>query len=142
MQRPLRILILCTGNSCRSQMAEGWFRHLGGERIEVRSAGLQAHGLNPWAVRTMAEAGVDISHQRSKELDPEMLRWADYVITVCGHADEHCPVLPPGVRKLHWPFEDPARATGTEEEVLAVFRRVREGIRARVAEFLRAVSAP
>ncbi|MCS7081977.1 MAG: arsenate reductase (thioredoxin) [Bacteroidetes bacterium] len=139
MNRPLRVLVLCTGNSCRSQMAEGWLRHLGCDRLEVQSAGIEAHGLHPYAVRVMAEAGVDISRQRSKVCRPEMFRWADCVITVCGHADEHCPVLPEGVRKLHWPFEDPARAVGTEDEVLAVFRRVRDAIRAQAEAFVQSL---
>ena len=135
-ERPLHLLFVCTGNACRSQMAEGWARDLGGERVEARSAGIEAHGLDPRAVAVMAEAGVDISAQRSTRLTPEMLEWADLVITVCGHADEHCPVLPPGRRKLHWPLRDPARARGEETEVTAVFRASRDEIRRRVAMLL------
>lgn len=131
-----RILFLCTGNSCRSQMAEGWARHLGGDRIEASSAGIEAHGQNPRAVRVMKEAGVDIGLQQSRRLTPAMLEHADRVITVCGHADEHCPVLPPGVKKLHWPLSDPAKAQGTEDEVMAVFRASRDDIRQRVAGLL------
>ena len=97
LNRKTRILFLCTGNSCRSQMAEGWANHLGGDRVEAVSAGIEAHGKNPRAIAVMGEAGVDISHQESRRVTPEMLASADLVVTVCGHADEHCPVLPPGV---------------------------------------------
>lgn len=131
-----RLLILCTGNSCRSQMAEGWFRALGGEAVDVRSAGLEAHGQNPRALAVMAEAGVDISDQPSSVVTDEDIAWADTVITVCGHADEHCPVLPPGVRRVHWPLPDPAKVEGTEAQVLAEFRRIRDDIRDRVRAFL------
>lgn len=129
----MRILFLCTSNSCRSQMAEGWGRHLGGDFLDVRSAGIEAHGKNPRAIAVMAEAGVDISHQESSRLTSEMLDAADLVVTVCGHADEHCPALPPGTRKLHWPLDDPAKATGSEEEVMSVFRNSRDEIKKRVA---------
>ncbi|RMG28511.1 MAG: arsenate reductase (thioredoxin) [Gammaproteobacteria bacterium] len=131
------ILFLCTGNSCRSQMAEGWLRVLGKGRLEARSAGIEAHGKNPRAIAVMQEAGVDISGQESTRLTPEMLDWADLVVTVCGHADEHCPVLPPGTRKEHWPLEDPARATGTEEAIMQVFRATRDEVKARVEDLLR-----
>ena len=132
----IRILFLCTGNSCRSQMAEGYARQLGGERVEVRSAGIEAHGKNPHAIAVMQEVGVDIAGQESTQLTPEMLEWADVVITVCGHAGQHCPALPPGTRKEHWPLEDPARATGAEEEILAVFRATRDEVRRRVEALL------
>lgn len=128
----MRVLFLCTGNSCRSQMAEGWARALGGPDLEVRSAGIEAHGRNPRAIAVMAEAGVDISGQESTRLTPDMLAWADHVVTVCGHADEHCPALPPGTSKEHWPLDDPARASGTEDEIMAVFRASRDDIRRRV----------
>jgi len=127
-----RVLVLCTGNSCRSQMAEGWANHLGGEWLEATSAGIEAHGKNPRAIAVMREAGVDISHQESTRVTPEMLEQADLVVTVCGHADEHCPVLPPGVQKKHWPLEDPAKATGTEEEIMAKFRATRDEVKSRV----------
>jgi arsenate reductase len=132
----MKILFLCTGNSCRSQIAEGWAKHLGGEAFHALSAGIEAHGKNPRAIAVMAEAGVDISGQESTRLTDEMLGAADYLVTVCGHADEHCPVLPAGMRKEHWPLPDPARATGTEEEIMAVFRDSRDDIRARVADLL------
>ncbi|UFJ40504.1 arsenate reductase (thioredoxin) [Brevibacillus humidisoli] len=132
-----RVYFLCTGNSCRSQMAEGFLKALGHDQYEVRSAGLEAHGLNPRAVLVMQEAGVDISGQSSDVMDPEWLNKADYVITLCGHADEHCPVITnPNVVKWHWGFEDPAKATGTEEEVMTSFRSVRDAIRRRIEQFV------
>jgi len=131
-----RVLFLCTGNSCRSQMAEGWLRHLAGDRFEAFSAGIEAHGQNPRAIAIMQEAGVDISGQESEILDPELLKTIDLLVTVCSHADAHCPaVYIPGKRE-HWPFNDPARASGTEEEIMAEFRRVRDEIRARIETFI------
>jgi arsenate reductase len=136
MTKPL-VYFLCTGNSCRSQMAEGFLRALGGERYEVKSAGLEAHGLNPRAVQVMKEAGVDISGHTSDVIDLELLNRADYVITLCGHADEHCPHIPnKNTVKWHWGFPDPAKATGTEEEVMASFRSVRDEIKQRIERFL------
>jgi len=133
-----RVLFLCTGNSCRSQMAEGWLKHLGGDRFEVFSAGIEAHGLNPCAVAVMKEAGVDISDQESEVLDPELLKTTDLLVTVCGHADEHCPVVPATCEKQHWPFDDPAKATGTEAEIMNAFRRVRDQIKSKIRVFLEA----
>jgi len=132
-----QILFLCTGNSCRSQMAEGWARLLGAGDVEAESAGIEAHGKNPRAIAAMAEKGVDISDQESTILDQAMLDRADLVVTVCGHADEVCPALPPGVRKLHWPLTDPAKASGSEEEVMAAFRATRDEVEWRVRELLR-----
>lgn len=117
-------------------MAEGWARHLGGDRIEAHSAGVEAYGLNPRAVSVMTEAGVDISYHTSKLIDPELLERADYVITLCGDANDRCPMTPPHVKRLHWGFEDPAKATGTEEEIRAKFREVRDAIRDRIQAFL------
>ena len=131
-----RVLFLCTGNSCRSQMAEGYLRSLGQGRVEALSAGIEAHGKNPRAIAIMAEDGVDISAQESTRLTEAMLADVDLVVTVCGHADEHCPVLPPSTRRLHWPLTDPAKAEGTEEEVIAQFRAVRDEVRARVERLL------
>jgi arsenate reductase len=128
----LNLLFLCTGNSCRSQMAEGWGRHFGGERVAVQSAGIEAHGKNPRAIAVMAEAGIDISGQESTKVTDAMIAAADVVVTVCGHAAEHCPALPGHVRKVHWPLNDPAKATGSEQEVMAVFRASRDDIRDRV----------
>ncbi|MCC3373065.1 arsenate reductase (thioredoxin) [Cohnella sp. REN36] len=134
--KPL-VYFLCTGNSCRSQIADGFLNALGGEKYEVKSAGLEAHGLNPRAVQVMQEAGVDISRNSSDVIDPEILNRATYVITLCGHADEHCPVIMnPNVIKWHWGFEDPAKATGTEEEIMAQFHAVRDAIKARIEQFV------
>lgn len=131
------VYFLCTGNSCRSQMADGWLKALGNDRYEVKSAGLEAHGLNPRAVQVMKEAGVDISGHTSDVIDPEILNRADYVITLCGHADEHCPVISnKNVVKWHWGFDDPAKATGTEEEIMSQFRAVRDAIKSRMENFL------
>ena len=127
-----RVLFLCTGNSCRSQMAEGWARRLKSETIDAWSAGTEAHGLNPLAVKVMGEAGVDISDYRSKRVQELPDLSFDCVVTVCGHADEHCPILPAGTIKLHWPLADPAKATGTDDEISAIFCATRDNIRSRV----------
>lgn len=132
----MNLLFLCTGNSCRSQIAEGWAHQLGGEWLQVQSAGIEAHGKNPRAIAVMQEVGVDISGQESTKLTTDMLTSVDYLVTVCGHADEHCPVLPAGIRKEHWPLSDPARATGSEEEIMQVFRASRDDIRQRVEDLL------
>ena len=135
MQTPMpkiKILFLCTGNSCRSQMAEGWARHLKGEVIEPYSAGLEKHGMNPHAVKVMAEAGVDLSRHFSKTPAEIGAVAFDYVVTVCGHADEHCPVFPGKTKVVHVGFEDPPKLTKDlpdGEEKLAVYRRVRDEIR-------------
>ena len=129
----MKILFLCTGNSCRSQMAEGWARHLKGDRFEAYSAGVETHGLNPNAVRVMAEAGVDISGHRSQHIDEFEDVPLDYVITVCGHAHESCPVFPGATKVTHVGFDDPprlAKEAATEEEALNHYRRVRDEIRA------------
>ena len=136
----MNVLFLCTGNSCRSQMAEGWLRHLGGDEISAESAGIEAHGKNPRAITVMREAGIDISGQESTIVNDEMLRRADLVVTVCGHADEQCPALPPGVRKIHWPLSDPAKATGNEEEIMMQFRATRNEVRQRVQDLLEQLS--
>jgi arsenate reductase len=131
------VYFLCTGNSCRSQMADGFLNAIGGDIYVVQSAGLEAHGLNPRAVKVMAEAGIDISNNSSKTIDAETLNRATYVITLCGHADEHCPViLNPNVIKWHWGFDDPAKATGTEEEIMEQFRAVRDAIKSRIEIFV------
>jgi arsenate reductase (thioredoxin) len=131
----MRVLFLCTGNSCRSQMAEGWARHLKPGVIDACSAGLKLNPLNPWAVQVMAEAGVDISRQRPKHLD-ELAGQFDYVVTVCDSANDACPVLPGQVSRLHVGFDDPPRLAeqvATAEEKLQIYRRVRDEIRAFVA---------
>jgi arsenate reductase len=128
----LKVLFLCTGNSCRSQMAEGWAKKLKGDVIEPYSAGIETHGLNPNAVKVMAEAGVDISSHRSKHLDEVKDIDFDFVITVCDNAREHCPIFPGKTRLLHTGFDDPpslAKNAKTEEEALNVYRRVRDEIK-------------
>jgi len=131
-----RVLFLCTHNSARSQMAEGLLRHLSEGRVEVASAGTEARGVHPLAVRVMAEIGIDLRDQASKTLDRFVgERWDD-VITVCDSANESCPIFPGARRRLHWSFDDPSAATGTEEQRLIVFRRVREEIRARIDTWL------
>lgn len=139
--RKIRVLFLCTGNSCRSQMAEGWARRLGGDRIDAQSAGIEAHGKNSRAIATMAEAGVDISNQESTRVTAAMIEAADVIVTVCGHADEHCPAVPPGVEKRHWPLADPAKATGSEAEITAQFRATRDEVRQRVAALVTELTA-
>ncbi len=135
------ILFLCTGNSCRSHMAEGWLRHLAGERATALSAGSRPAGyVHPLAVRAMEEAGVDIAGHRSKSIEEFLGDPPDVVISVCDSAAEECPVFPGRVERRHWPFDDPAHATGTEEERLAVFRRVRDEIRERIAVELGALT--
>jgi len=127
-----RILFLCTGNSCRSQMAEGWAKALKPGTIEAYSAGIETHGLNPLAVKVMAEAGVDISRQRSKHIREVMRIPFDAVITLCGHAHDNCPVFPGGIKITHVGFDDPpalAKDLNTEEEILNIYRRVRDEIR-------------
>lgn len=121
-------------------MAEGWARYLGDDQIEARSAGIEAHGKNPLAIAVMREAGVDISEQESTQLTNELLASIDYLVTVCGHADENCPVLPAGIRKEHWPLNDPAKAMGLEADILAVFRESRDDIRQRVTDLLERLS--
>ncbi len=131
-----KIMFLCTGNSCRSQMADGLAKKLGDDKVEIYSAGLEAHGLNPRAVQVMAEIGIDISTNTSDEIDQTLLNQMDYAITLCGDAEERCPLTPPTVRKFHFPFPDPAKATGTEEEIMDQFRSVRDSIAKRLKEFL------
>jgi arsenate reductase len=133
MKTKLKILFLCTGNSCRSQMAEGWARHLKGDVIEAYSAGIETHGLNPNAAKVMAEAGVDISQHRSKHVDELKDIPFDYVVTVCDNAHESCPLFPGRTKVVHAGFDDPprlARTAKTEAEALAHYRRVRDEIRA------------
>ena len=124
-----RILVLCTGNSCRSQIAEGWLRFFGGDRIEVYSAGVESHGLNSRAVAVMKEAGIDISSHASKTIDALGNIEFDVVITVCDNARERCPNFPARTMKLHHDFPDPAGATGSEEEIMETFRQVRDRIK-------------
>ncbi|MBI1368074.1 MAG: arsenate reductase ArsC [Planctomycetes bacterium] len=140
----LNVLFLCTGNSCRSQMAEGWARHLKSEAINAYSAGIEAHGLNPNAVRVMGEVGVDISTQKSQKVDELLDIPFDYVVTVCGHANEHCPMFPGKAKIIHVGFDDPprlAKDVDGEEAKLAIYRRVRDEIRAFVMTLPAALTA-
>jgi len=127
-----RVLFLCTHNSARSQMAEGLLRHLGGDAFDVFSAGTEATFVRPLAIRAMSELGIDISQQQSKTLDGYLQQPFDEVITVCDTAAEACPVFPGAARRRHWSLEDPSKATGNEDEQLAVYRRVRDELRARI----------
>ncbi len=128
-RRKPSVLFLCSANSCRSQMAEGWTRALFGDDVEVLSAGVEARGVDPRAVEVMREAGVDISGQTSKTVDRYLEREFDLVVTVCEQAAESCPAFPAAIRIIHHSFVDPARASGSRDEVLAVFRTIRDEIR-------------
>ena len=142
--RRLKILFLCTGNSCRSQMAEGWARALKGDRIDAYSAGIETHGLNPRAVKVMAEASVDISDHRSKTVTDLPTQDFDYVVTVCDHARESCPLFPGKAKVVHVGFDDPprlAKDAKTEEEALAPYRRVRDEIKSFVETFPETLTA-
>lgn len=129
-QKPV-VLILCTGNSCRSHLAEGFLRHFAGDILDVQSAGSKPSGyVHPLSIKVMGEAGIDISKHRSKHLNEFLNANVETVITVCGNADQACPVFPGQVNRHHWPFDDPARAEGSEAEILKTFRRVRDEIKA------------
>lgn len=129
------LYFLCTGNSCRSQMAEGWGKKILGSDWQVFSAGIEAHGVNPNAVKAMHEVGIDIANQTSDIIDTDILHTADFVVTLCGDAADKCPITPPHVNRAHWGFDDPAKAEGTDEEKWAFFQRVRDEIGARIARF-------
>jgi arsenate reductase (thioredoxin) len=132
----VRVMFLCTGNSCRSQMAEGFAKELGKGLLEVHSAGLSPQGVNPRAVAVMKEVGIDISNHTSKSINEELLGKMDIVITLCGNAAESCPWTPPQIKRIHWPLEDPAKAIGTEEDIMNEFRNIRDEIERRVKEFI------
>lgn len=132
----LKVMFLCTGNSCRSQMAEGFARSLGKGLIEPYSAGVIAAGVHPRAIAAMKELGIDISHQKSEEMDFDLLKTMDIVITLCGHAEASCPATPPHIKRFHWPVEDPVGAIGTEEEIMKEFRRARDEIRETIVKFI------
>jgi arsenate reductase len=131
-----RVLVLCTGNSARSQMAEGLLRQDAGNRFEVFSAGVDPSQVRPLAIEAMREVGIDISGQRSKSVDEFLGQEFDYVITVCDNANERCPVFPGKTKRIHWSFEDPAAAGGDEKTQLTVFRRVRDQIRQRLSQWV------
>lgn len=137
MGKPLKVLFLCTGNSVRSQMAEGFARYYGKGKVVAKSAGLEPKGLNPRAVQVMKEIGVDISMQRSKPISEDLIAETDIIITLCEDADERCPAPPARVEKIHWPIPDPAKAKGTEDEFLKAFRKIRDEIRERILSFLK-----
>jgi arsenate reductase len=137
-----RVLFLCTHNSARSQMAEGLLRHLAGDRFEIMSAGTEATSVRPEAIRAMADLGVDISGQSSNTLERYLGEPFDYVVTVCDDANEACPVFPGAENRLHWSFQDPSRAEGSEEKRLEVFRKVRDEIQARIRKELLAGDRP
>ena len=138
MNQKKRVLILCTGNSARSQMAEGLLRHDAGDRFEVESAGVVKSFVRPLAIEAMREIGIDIGDHRSQSVEEFREQTFDYVITVCDNAKETCPFFPASSRLIHWSFDDPAEATGDEAAQLAVFRRVRDEIREKLKEFARA----
>ena len=132
-----KIYFLCTGNSCRSQIAEGYGKAiLPTDEFEIKSAGIEQHGINPRAVQVMAEEGIDISTQTSDLIDMDYFNQADLIITLCGDAKDKCPVIPKGIKHVHWDLEDPAKATGTEEEIINKFREIRDDIKSRVANLL------
>lgn len=134
----INVLILCTGNSCRSQMAQGWIKHFDTRnKLNVYSAGIETHGVNPTAIRVMKEAGIDISDHTSNHIDEYRDIDFDYIITVCDHARENCPWFPSDAQRIHQNFTDPARATGSMEEKLETFRRVRDEIKTFAQDFVR-----
>ena len=129
-----RVMFLCTGNTCRSQMAEGFAKAFGKGLIEAHSAGLMPAGVvNPKAIAVMREVGIDISGQQSKGIVPELLGKMDIIVTLCGNAESSCPMTPPNITRLHWPIDDPISAVGTEEEVMNEFRKARDEIRAGIS---------
>lgn len=132
-----KVLILCTGNSCRSQLAEGFIRHFAGDSAVIYSAGIETHGVNPRAIAVMAESGIDISHHTSNNVNEYATVDFDYVITVCDNAKESCPYFPTQAQKFHYNFPDPAKASGTEEEIMQEFRRVRDMIKAYSFDFVK-----
>lgn len=130
------IVVLCTGNSCRSQIAEGYLRHFAGDLAKIYSAGIETHGVNPRAIQIMAEDGIDISKHTSNNVNEYLDIPFDYVITVCDNANEACPYFPGNVKRFHFNFPDPAKAQGTEEEIMNEFRRVREMIKVYAEDFV------
>jgi len=131
-----KVLFLCTGNSCRSQMAEGLLRHLAGDRFDVVSAGTEPTTVNPLAIAAMHEIGIDIAAQRSKSVREFLGEHFTYVVTVCDSANERCPIFPGVVKRLHWPLDDPATATGSDVERMPVFRRVRDELQRYIRDFI------
>lgn len=132
----VKVMFLCTANSCRSQMAEGLARELGKGVLEPCSAGLFAFHVHPSAIAVMNEIGIDISNQKSKGIDAKVVRNMDFIITLCGHAEATCPTTPPGIKRIHWPIDDPVGTQGTEEEVLTAFRKTRDEIKGKIEYFI------
>jgi arsenate reductase (thioredoxin) len=135
----LKIMFLCTGNSCRSQMAEGFAQELGKGFIEAYSAGLNPAGVNEKAVKVMKEIGINISQQKSKPIDETLLKKMDMIITLCDNASEACPWTPPEIKRLHWSLSDPAKAVGTEKEIMNEFRKIRDEIKGKIVNFLKEI---
>jgi len=133
----IKIMFLCTGNSCRSQMAEGLARELGNGILEPFSAGLMAAGVHDRAIAVMKELGIDISRQKSKEIDESFLKTMDVIITLCDNAAEACPRTPPGIKRIHWPIRDPVGIWGTEKVIMNDFRRARDEIKEKLQEFVK-----
>jgi arsenate reductase (thioredoxin) len=136
MNRPIRVLFVCTHNSARSQMAEGWLRAMAGDHFEVASAGTEATRVHPLAIRVMDEVGIDLTGHTSKTIDTFLGERWDYVFTVCDSANERCPVFPAATTRIHWSFDDPSRATGTDENKLKTFRCVRDEIVTRLRQWV------
>ncbi|RPI36976.1 MAG: arsenate reductase ArsC [Nitrospiraceae bacterium] len=134
-----KVMFLCTGNSCRSQMAEGFARTVGKGLIEPYSAGLIAAGVNKRAISVMKEIGIDISGQKSEEINEDLLKTMDVIITLCGNAEESCPYTPPQIRRIHWPINDPVGTIGTEEEIMKEFRRARDEIKRKIEDFIQQI---
>ena len=130
------ILVLCTGNSCRSQIAEAYLTHFGGDRVNVYSAGVETHGVNPRAIATLKEDGLDISHHTSNHVDEYLSIPFDFILTVCDHAQERCPVFPSSAQRFHCNFMDPAKAVGSEEEIMSQFAEVRNEIKMYCQQFI------
>lgn len=133
---PIKVMFLCTGNACRSQMAEGFARALGYGLIDVYSAGIMAAGVHPRAIAVMKELNIDISLQKSTKIDERLLKTMDVVITLCGNAEEACPRTPPEIKRIHWPINDPVGTWGSEVKIMKEFRRARDEIRIRVDDFI------
>ena len=131
-----KIMFICTANSCRSQIAEGFAKKFGGKNLEIHSAGLMAAGVHKHARAVMQEIGIDISRQRSKTIDRNLFRQMDFIITLCSYADAHCPAAPPGAERMHWPVKDPVGTVGSVQKVMHEFRRARDEIKTKVLNFI------
>jgi arsenate reductase len=136
-----KLMFLCTANSCRSQMAEGFAKEFGKGLIEVYSAGLMSAGVHRKAIAVMKEMGIDISTQKSKVIDEDLLKKMDIIVTLCGNAEESCPWTPPHIKRIHWPIKDPVGTIGTEEEIMNEFRRARDEIKEKVKKLIEEISA-